>query len=86
MSLVATALVTALGAGCAVGTVWLARRAEQATSPPPESVAGGSVAGASPEPPWWEAEPWWAALSEDEQRWVVRNLADAGHAPTSEPD
>jgi len=82
VSLVATAVVTALGAGCAAGTLWLAHRAEQAEQPPPEPPAGE----AEPAPPWWESEPWWPALSEEERGWVVRNLADAGHAPGAEPD
>ncbi|WP_157017566.1 hypothetical protein [Cryptosporangium arvum] len=136
MSFAATALVTALGAGCAAGTLWLARRAEQAErlTPPESSGAGavGSVAARSGEVGsptagaggvsaaaaavgaasggaasggaasgggasvgggasggegrWWEAEPWWESLSEDERRWVVRNLAEAGHAPEVDVD
>ena len=111
MSLVATAAVTALGATCAFGTVWLARRAEQAAAPPDTpgpgssvagsgasavvsgatvggsaAVSGGTDAGGAPEAPWWESAPWWASLSDDEKRWVVRNLTEAGHAPGADLD
>ncbi|GAA0275998.1 hypothetical protein [Cryptosporangium japonicum] len=120
MSLAATALVTVLGAGCAAGTLWLARRAENASRPggeaenvsrpggeaeldaagagavglpareagagdPPGEVAAGSDSPNGGER-WWEAQPWWESLSEDERGWVVRNLAEAGHAPGADVD
>ncbi|GAA3384484.1 hypothetical protein [Cryptosporangium minutisporangium] len=72
MSLLSTAVVTVLGAACATGTVWWARRAEQSVAPP-----GAPAPQPAAEParePWWERAPWWAALTEDERRWVLQNL------------
>lgn len=77
MSLLSALVVTALGAVCAVGTVWWALRAERAygAAPAPQRALTPT-----PEPAWWESAEWWPALSSDEQQWVLRNLAAAGHS------
>jgi hypothetical protein len=66
-------IITLLGLVCALGTVWWALRAERTygADPHPEIPPA--------EPGWWEGAEWWPALSADEQQWVLRNLADAGH-------
>lgn len=74
MSLLSALVVTALGAVCAVGTVWWALRAERAYGAAPARRAP------APEPAWWESTEWWPALNEDERQWVLRNLAVAGHS------